>query len=267
MINDLKKLESWYINHSSYKDSNQYNRIDYKYKAILLRDTELLKESSKLSYLSFVSSHGLYDKDNNLLDYEFLDYDTELQKIIDRVGVCAYLESLRLNNSRYHRQQRLSKRIETILFNKSYFLTLTFKNDYVVIPSRHYMSPKIMRDKVQRFLKNNFNDYVANIDYGAKNGRIHFHAVASATFVDPSKWRYGNLDFEIIFTNNNDKLCKYIDKLTNHAIKETTRRNHLLYARKSKKSLFNYKAFKIDFRYYVNWLDFPISSMLSFNCE
>ena len=251
MYNDIKRYESWLINHSIYKDSSPFQRIDYSYKAKLLDDSSLLKESSHLSYMSYVSSRGVY-KDNELMAYEFFDYDSALSSIIDRVGVCAYLESLRINNSKYHRQKRLHERINKIIINKSYFLTLTFRNEYLYIPSMKYIPLKKLRTIVSRYLKANFTDYVANVDYGSKNGRLHFHAVASCDYVNPCLWPYGNLDFEVIYGNNDNKLGKYVDKLTMHAIKETTRRNHLIYCRKSKPK---------------KMLDLGWRSMLYCNCE
>lgn len=231
---DFPRYEKWLIDHSSYKDSRPCDRIDYSYKATILNTDGLCNIVARNNYELYLATYGYpIDFDTGVV----IDLNTLSKSIddtIDRVGVCAYIEASRINNAKYHRQCRLSNRIANIITNHSYFLTFTFENKYVYIPSKSYMTPKMMRNVVQRYLRDNFYDYVANVDYGAKNGRIHFHAVASAYFIDPNTWPYGNLDYEVIYTNNDPKLLtKYIDKLTNHAIKETTRRNHLIYHRKN----------------------------------
>jgi hypothetical protein len=78
--------------------------------------------------------------------------------------------------------------------------------------------------------------YVANIDYGAKNKREHYHALINCDKIDFSNWRkYGNINAERVknkdIESDKIKLSKYIAKLSNHAIKETTKRSCLIYSR------------------------------------
>lgn len=132
-----------------------------------------------------------------------------------------------------HRQQtsRLKKRIERMITSSSdcTFLTLTF-SDYWLSRT----SPDTRRKYVSRFLKANATEYVANIDFGGKNGREHYHAVTNAR-INPKNWIYGNLDVKPVRYNpdckSSLKLAKYVAKLTNHAIKETTKRCALIYSR------------------------------------
>lgn len=86
--------------------------------------------------------------------------------------------------------------------------------------------------------------YVANIDFGKKNGREHYHAVVASGKVNYKLWDYGALNGEVIRNNvkvdedgsisieSAQKIARYIAKLTNHAIKQTVRRNVAIYCRK-----------------------------------
>lgn len=142
-----------------------------------------------------------------------------------------YRECRRVANANYEQTKRLKKRIEHMLTtsNECVFLTLTFAPDVM-----ENTSPQTRRRYVQRFLKNNFSCFVANIDYGKENGREHYHAVANNR-VDPHKWKYGALNVQKVRYNpekyDSTKLAKYVAKLTNHAIKETTKRCVLIYSR------------------------------------
>lgn len=119
----------------------------------------------------------------------------------------------------YHnRNIRLSKRIELILnvdINDNAFITLTF-ND----ASLNNLSYSTRRKRVREFLKSQCALYVANIDFGKKNGREHYHAVVSNR-VDPSLWAYGSCNAIKITRYNSKALAKYVNKLTNHALKDT----------------------------------------------
>ena len=56
-------------------------------------------------------------------------------------------------------------------YENVYFLTLTF-NDYAM-----GLAPDTRRQKIHRLLSKNCLDYVANIDFGKKKEREHYHAV------------------------------------------------------------------------------------------
>lgn len=139
-------------------------------------------------------------------------------------------EAYRVNDASYKRTKRLKERIKTMLTSGScIFLTLTFRDD--VLESTNEDTRKRY---VKRALKTMSNNYIANIDYGSKNEREHYHAIVLANKVSQEQWKYGNLDFERVRTNQEDspvKIAKYITKLTNHAIKETVKQNRLIYSR------------------------------------
>lgn len=130
-----------------------------------------------------------------------------------------------------HQVYRLRKRIETMLTTSQdcVFLTITFRDDVLA-----KTSPETRRQYVRKWLKDNSTKYVANIDFGGKNGREHYHAVSDAR-IDPLSWPYGNCGVEKVRyapeSKSPVKLAKYVSKLTNHAIKETTKRCALIYSR------------------------------------
>lgn len=144
-----------------------------------------------------------------------------------------FAEAKKVNHASYERRNRLSQRIESMIKKGScIFLTLTF-NDNVLASTNEDTRKKY----VQRFLKASSSQYVANIDYGKKNEREHYHAVVLADKVDYKLWHDithsdSAINFERIRnTSDNVKLAKYVCKLTNHAVKETTKRCHTIYSR------------------------------------
>ena len=157
--------------------------------------------------------------------------------------------AIKAKNAHYQKISRLKKRIAYILTNAptSYFVTLTFSDE--VLQST---SEQTRREYVRKFLKANANGshYVANIDYGAKNGREHYHAV---TNFPCNAWKYGHQSSKAImlyaplsakyddlpeeewkqkaFETTQKRLSKYTAKLGFHAIKETTKDASLIYSR------------------------------------
>ena len=125
---------------------------------------------------------------------------------------------------------------------KCLFLTLTFTDK--VLDST---SPETRRRYVSYYLKQFGVPYIANIDFGTADAYIddngnerqgtkreHYHAVIQTDKIDLSEWhKYGAIKLEKIRASQNDniRLAKYVSKLTNHAIKETTKRACLIYSR------------------------------------
>ena len=221
---ELRRYDKWFRNKESRVD------IDYKFKGDVIEHNLpiMVNEIKKhLHYNKMFDDLGIYNA-NILESYSLSAYYDSLAK---KYGFFSIIESLRINNSRYHRISRLRKRISDIIYtNKtSFFLTLTFTNK-----SLDHTKPNVRRKYVQQFLKSISNNYVANIDFGERNHREHYHAVVQCDHIDSKLWSYGVLNFEIINNSSelsSDLLSKYISKLVNHAIKETTKRNHLIYSR------------------------------------
>lgn len=144
------------------------------------------------------------------------------------------LRDLRLiTNADHERNKRLKKRVADILLcgDEPCFITFTFNND--TLSKRN---PDSRRQAVRRYLNSKTNLYVANIDFGAENGREHYHAVCDCN--PGNTWdtelNYGFIKIEpvrIDETATTERLSRYVSKLSNHAIKETTKRNVLIYSR------------------------------------
>jgi hypothetical protein len=141
-----------------------------------------------------------------------------------------YKEAERINNAYYARVRRLKVRIAHLLsLGTCFFLTLTFNNDTLSITSAD-----TRRKYVTRFLKSISTDYVGNIDFGSKNGREHYHAVVLCSVApDMSSWDcYGFSNAKVIVSSEDFvPVAKYISKLTNHAVKATTKGCRAIYSR------------------------------------
>ena len=150
-----------------------------------------------------------------------LDYQMQNEYPIE------WKEAQKINHAYYQRVRKLKNRIATLLQKPCLFLTFTF--DEIVLQKTN---ADTRRQKVIRYLKSYNVPYVANIDFGKQNGREHYHAIIQTDNVDYSLYDYGALNGKkIVSTSDNVKLAKYISKLTNHAIKDTTKRNSIIYSR------------------------------------
>lgn len=162
------------------------------------------------------------------LDFEMACLIEERER---RVKPEEWKEAKMVNEASYKRTKRLKDKILNMLESGScIFLTLTFTNDTL-----ENTSSETRKQYVSRYLKKVSNCYIANIDYGKKNEREHYHALVQCDGVDGKWWRKncGSIDFERVNValDCEIKLAKYINKLTNHAIKETTRKNCVIYSR------------------------------------
>lgn len=123
---------------------------------------------------------------------------------------------------------RLRSRIEIMLnLGECIFLTFTFTDNSLAKYSTDYLCLC-----VKRFLNLYSALYIANVDYGKENGRIHYHAVALTGRVNFKAWKFGAINAQRIHSVE-DSLClaRYVSKLTNHSIKESTRRQSIIYSR------------------------------------
>lgn len=148
-------------------------------------------------------------------------------------------EAVKVNRAGYQRTKRLKDRILKLLENQNaIFVTLTFRNSVL-----ENTNEQTRRDYVRKYLKSQCLKYVANIDFGKTNEREHYHAVVvpKSNELDGKKYREqcGQIDFERVWHKANEldyentakRMAKYVNKLTNHAIKETTRQNRVMYSR------------------------------------
>lgn len=152
--------------------------------------------------------------------------------------------------SQKQKQWRLVKRLkfmDDLTLNginsdlKIVFVTLTFNDEFLASNSADSQ-----RQAVRRYLSNQTIDYVANVDYGAKNGRRHYHAVCLISEnIDLKTWQenYGIINIETVKRSLKEqkqayRIGKYITKLANHALKDgTLNTERLIFRRKSKINL------------------------------
>lgn len=209
-------------------------KIDYAFKSHVLNNyPSLVLSQRKASYKSFCIAN--YEEDgvyNKCIDDNSPDLPT-LHTFCKSNGLeKEFLECRKLNDAFYHRQKRLRARVETMLKNGNcIFITLTFNDDCL-----KNTNEKQRRTFVSRYLKTFNSMYIANIDFGKENNREHYHAIIQSDNIDLSEWRkHGNINVERIRNRDIDKDCirlsKYVAKLSNHAIKETTKRSTLIYSR------------------------------------
>lgn len=135
----------------------------------------------------------------------------------------------RLNDSQYKKAKRVKEKVQELVNSGSaLFITLTFKTDVLA-----KTSALTRRRYVQRYLKANCNKYVANVDYGAKNRREHYHAIVDKD-INLKDWhKLGAINIRHIHSSPNDlkKVSLYITKLSAHALKEANLFTRLIYSR------------------------------------
>mgnify|MGYP001089053423 FL=1 len=200
----------------------------------IILEKKLHREVGELS----LKSYRLYQMDVNglyypsLKNYSYQDLENERKEFINLYGHTTLKIANNLNRASYQRTARLKERIrEAVESGSAYFLTITFNNETL-----SKTNEKTRRVYVSRWLKSLSPFYVANIDYGELNGREHYHAVITSDQRPPKTWPYGFIDILKVKTTDNDttRISKYISKLTNHAIKHTTKSKRIIYSRKSK---------------------------------
>lgn len=206
--------------------------IDYKYKSTILK-TDLCKRINKIDKQTYINNQdGIiqdYALDNQYFDL-LLQYDyKDIQ------------EARKINKASFYRVKRLRDRVTNMLTSgHCIFCTFNF-NDSVL----NSTSAETRRKYVSRYLKSFNCQYVANIDFGSDKeytdrkgnkrkgtSREHYHALVCIDRL-PMNWSYGYQFLEHVRIKNSTdvKLSKYISKLSNHAIKETTKRSCLIYSR------------------------------------
>lgn len=173
-----------------------------------------------------------------------LDYDIDLLKEIidynhkryisfkDHIPFEENIEYERKLKSRYQKCSRIKKRFVYLLTRCDYiwFITFTFDNYYISKTDR------TKRDLMKSVLNTHDFKYMLNIDYGKKTEREHYHCILGTNinfdvnqFIQVNypchclaiQCKKGKKDFV--------KLSKYINKLTNHCLKSTTKNRRMLY--------------------------------------
>ena len=229
-------------------------KIDYCKKAELLSDVDFIQDVRNIKR---AESAYYYLHESGCIIKTKLDFDTSQQMrcFFNATRQEDLVEAEKIIKAENKRISRLKSRISLFLECKepTNFLTLTF-TDKILQSS----TPEERKRYVVRFLKSQSDYYIANLDYGSLNDREHYHAVVLGR-VDLEPWRkfgainvqsvgnrkeltrnkvpkrYKDLDVataeSLMRRDTEKKLAKYVAKLTNHAIKETTKRSAIIYSR------------------------------------
>lgn len=136
----------------------------------------------------------------------------------------------RILSSRYMKVSRLKKDIVYLFHTKKYvwFLTFTFDDNYIIKCDR------TKRDLIKHSLQYSDFKYILNVDYGSRTEREHYHCILG-TDEDINlkyylKWNYPCFtDARLCSTSEEDKkrLTKYLNKLTNHCLKDSTKNKRI----------------------------------------
>lgn len=227
---------------------------NYELKKVVL-ENDCCKIRKKLSLCSWkisqyqtqqqqLEDYGIVP-DNEVKDIDYwLDKQAEYYLLWKEKGYSKeeIEEAERVNYAEYKRVKRLhDKALEIIKQPSAIFLSLTF-NDQVF----EKMNSQSRRKNITRFLKKTCKCYIANIDYGSQKEREHYHALVIPldNKIDNKEYEkvfYGsNIDFERVrisrkkncdIESTSKKISKYVSKLTNHAIKETTQGCRIIYSK------------------------------------
>lgn len=230
-------------------------KIDYSKKAELLSDVDFIQDVRNIRR---AESAYYYLHESGCIINTKLDFDTSQQMrcFFNATRQEDLIEAEKIIKAENNRISRLKSRISLFLECKepTNFLTLTF-TDKILQNS----TPSERRRWVVRYLKSQSDYYIANLDFGTLKDREHYHAVVLGR-VDLEPWRkfgainvqnvgnrkeltrnkvpkrYKDLDAttaeSLMRRDTEKKLAKYVAKLTNHAIKETTKRSAVIYSRK-----------------------------------
>ncbi len=220
----------------------KYKSSDYKLlgkeekqelKQIIL-ENKLHREVGQLS----LKNYRLYQKEVNglyypsLINYSYKELENEFTNFVNLYGYTTLKIANNLNRASYQRTARLKERIrEAVESGSAWFITITFNPETL-----SKTNEKTRRVYVSRWLKILTPFYVENIDYVLKNEREHYHAVITSDKRPPKSWSYGFVDILKVKTTETDtkRISKYISKLTNHAIKNTTKSKRIIYSRETK---------------------------------
>lgn len=206
-------------------------KIDYSLKAQAISEgyVKLERDISRTEWNYYKASCNFIDNGEEIptnLEAKHNDFQILLKKMANNE---LFKEAKKINHASYEKRNRLEKRIANWLSNYTcIFVTLTFKPDILESTSK-----ETRRKYVTRALKQMSDKYIANIDFGKKNEREHYHAIVVSDNVDHKIWKdYGIINFEKIKqTSDSVKLAKYVVKLTNHAMKETVQQNRVIYSK------------------------------------
>lgn len=161
----------------------------------------------------------LHDSLTAFINYEDFVQDKELQSIIHK---------------RYCKVSRIRKRLVYLLGYRQfhYFCTFTFDDSYI------NKSDRTKRDLIKNCLNSFSKDilYILNVDFGKQTEREHYHCVVGTntpfdliTYLKTNYCCFSHC--QRIRLNGSDikRVSKYINKLTNHCCKDSTKNKRVVY--------------------------------------
>ena len=171
--------------------------------------------------------------DSNLL-IKVLEYNRDrFSSLFNGHYVPINKEYERILKARYQKSSRIKRRMVYLFSRYKYiwFCTFTFSNKYI------NKSLRTKRDLIKDVISLNDFKYILNVDYGKSTQREHYHCIlATNDDIDINdlfqKMYKGGFSKSILCNNSLDdftRLKKYIDKLMNHCIKASTKKQRLLY--------------------------------------
>lgn len=144
------------------------------------------------------------------------------------------IEIERKLKARYNKVSRIKQHFIYMIMKKKnlYFLTFTFDDKYLKKCDR------TKKDLIKKLLKEiDFNSYIIlNVDYGSQTERQHYHCIFGTnkdldlkSILDKYYPCYSYTEKIRLDTNSIKKIPKYINKLSNHAIKDSTKASRLYF--------------------------------------
>lgn len=185
------------------------------------------------------------DIDNELL-YNIINYNKSRKNYFRNNGTLSTFFSNvdyeRILSARYMKVSRVKKKLVYLMtrFDYIWFCTFTFDNYYI------NKCDRTKRDLIKKVLGLvPDNHYILNVDYGSKTEREHYHCIVGTNYsYDLNKLFQDNYScfcsaLKVRTTEEDYKrLSKYINKLSNHCIKDST---------KNKRIIYNFKGYELLF--------------------
>ena len=183
--------------------------------------------------------------DNGLL-YNIINYNKSRKNYFRNNKTLSYFISNvkyeRILSARYMKVSRVKKRVVYLMarFQYVWFCTFTFDNYYI------NKCDRTKRDLIKNTLSL-ISDahYILNVDYGSKTEREHYHCILGTNFdldvnqIFQEKYSCFCSALKVRSTEDDyNRLSKYINKLSNHCIKEST---------KNKRIIYNFKGYDLLF--------------------
>ena len=138
----------------------------------------------------------------------------------------------RILSARYMKVSRVKKKLVYLLYNFKYlwFCTFTFDDNYI------NKCDRTKKDLIKKCINKLDFKYILNVDYGKTTERQHYHCIIGTNWnLDLDnylKLRYPCFSSALLCnTDLSDikKLSKYINKLSNHCTKASTKRSRIIY--------------------------------------